>query len=70
MTQKKGKMTRSFDSIERAALEPPEPKSCQPGDHVLDSDNVSNYEDGMLVIECANCDAVARLQATDEDWEL
>lgn len=68
-SNKEGKMT-SFDSIEQAALEPPEPKSCHRTDHILDTNNVSSWEDGMITVECQNCDAVARLQAMDVDWEL
>ena len=38
-------------------------------EHILDTTNVSSWEDGMVTIGCENCDAIARLQAMDTDWE-
>jgi len=46
------------------------PHKWSVSEHVLDSDNFIVWEDGMVTIGCKNCDATARLQATDEDWEL
>ena len=67
----------SFDSIHNAALEPPEPQLCAPGEHSPDPATFRvSEEDRPNMVALANCEmcgAVGDLQPSTGDfdrWEL
>ena len=58
---REGNMTQSFDAIHNAALEPPEPRPCEPGKHEANWQTQRlggeyNDDDGQTVIvDCYYC---------------
>ena len=61
----------SFDQINSAYLDPPEPSTCAPNAHTLDwhSKRFSEADTAVVFVGCDDCDAQAYLDITDDSSE-
>jgi len=60
----------SFDSIHNAALEPPESRPCEPGEHQIDNKEFDVVTTEFIQILCEFCDATAGFKMDSKGWEL
>jgi len=67
---REGNMTQSFDAIHNAALEPPETRPCEPGEHTIDDRTLEVESADHITVRCEFCDAIVGFKMDSEGWKL